>query len=51
MSGFGSRRYLLVAAVFFAIMAAFVAAVAHGQTKLQPAPVAAKAARGLWRGV
>jgi flagellar L-ring protein precursor FlgH len=46
MSGFLSRRYLLVVAVFFAIMAAFVAAVAHGQTKPQPTPVVAKPAAG-----
>ena len=42
MSEFWGRRYLLVVAVFFAIMAAFIAAVAHGQTKVQPAPGVAK---------
>jgi flagellar L-ring protein precursor FlgH len=44
MSGFLSRRYLLVVAVFFAVMAIFIATVAHGQTKVQPAPVAARPA-------
>jgi flagellar L-ring protein precursor FlgH len=42
MSGFLGRRYLLVVAVFFAIMAAFIAVVAHGQTKVQPTAVVAK---------
>jgi flagellar L-ring protein precursor FlgH len=42
MSEFLGRRYLLVVAVFFAIMAAFIAAVAHGQTKPQPAAVVAR---------
>ena len=42
MSEFWGRRYLLIAAGFFAIMTAFIAAVAQGQTKPQPAAVVAK---------
>jgi flagellar L-ring protein precursor FlgH len=42
MSGFLSRRYLLVVAVVFAVLAIFIAAVAQGQSK--PAPVVKPAA-------
>ena len=50
MSGSGNRRYLLVVAVSFAIMAASIAAVAHGQTKPQSAQAAAKPAAGTVAG-